>query len=50
MDEQVVVVDVDGSPASYTALRWALEHAGRTGAQVCAVRCWSSATAPDRSK
>jgi nucleotide-binding universal stress UspA family protein len=39
MSEQVVV-GVDGSPASYTALRWALAHAGRTGAWVCAVRCW----------
>ena len=41
MGEQVVV-GVDGSPASYTALRWALAQAGRTGAQVCAVRCWMS--------
>lgn len=31
MSEQVVV-GVDGSPASYTALRWALAHAGRTAA------------------
>jgi nucleotide-binding universal stress UspA family protein len=41
MSEQLVVVGVDGSPASYTALRWTLAHAGRTGAQVCAVRCWT---------
>ncbi len=41
MSEQLVVVGVDGSPASFTALRWALAHAGRTGAQVCAVRCWT---------
>jgi nucleotide-binding universal stress UspA family protein len=26
------VVGVDGSPASYTALQWALAYAGRTGA------------------
>jgi nucleotide-binding universal stress UspA family protein len=36
-----VVVGVDGSPASYTALRWALAHAARIGAQVRAVRCWT---------
>jgi nucleotide-binding universal stress UspA family protein len=41
MGEQVVVVGVDGSPASYTALRWALAHAARIGAQVRAVRCWT---------
>jgi nucleotide-binding universal stress UspA family protein len=41
MGEQVVVVGVDGSPASYTALRWALAHAARIGAQVHAVRCWT---------
>lgn len=40
MDAQVVTVGVDGSPASFTALRWALMHAARTGAQVRAVRCW----------
>jgi nucleotide-binding universal stress UspA family protein len=40
MREQPVVVGVDGSPASYTALRWALSCAARTGAQVCATRCW----------
>ncbi|MDQ2881466.1 MAG: universal stress protein [Actinomycetota bacterium] len=33
MSEQLVVVGVDGSPASYTALRWALAHSERTGAQ-----------------
>ena len=37
--EQIVVVGVDGSPTSYTALRWALGHAGRTGGQVRAIRC-----------
>jgi nucleotide-binding universal stress UspA family protein len=41
MSEQLVVVGVDGSPASYTALRWALAHAARAGARVCAVRCWT---------
>ncbi|MGH4014004.1 MAG: universal stress protein [Pseudonocardiaceae bacterium] len=41
MNEQVVVVGVDGSPASYTALRRALSYAGRTGARVCALRCWT---------
>ncbi len=40
MSEPLVVVGVDGSPASYTALRWALVHAGSTGARVCAVCCW----------
>ncbi|MDQ4011553.1 MAG: universal stress protein [Actinomycetota bacterium] len=40
MGEQVLVVGVDGSPASYTALRWTLERATRIGAQVRAVRCW----------
>jgi hypothetical protein len=34
MCEQVVVVGVDGSPASYTALQWALAHAP--------ARCWPS--------
>lgn len=41
MGERVVVVGVDGSPASYTALRWALAYAGRTGGCVRAVRCWT---------
>jgi nucleotide-binding universal stress UspA family protein len=39
MSEQIVVVGVDGSPASYTALRWALGHVERTGGQVRAIRC-----------
>ncbi|MBV9161365.1 MAG: universal stress protein [Pseudonocardiales bacterium] len=42
MSEQLVVVGVDGSPTSYTALRWALAYAGRTGARVRPVRCWSA--------
>jgi nucleotide-binding universal stress UspA family protein len=41
MSERLLVVGVEGSPASYTALRWALAHAGRTGARVRAVRCWT---------
>ncbi|MGH3976419.1 MAG: universal stress protein, partial [Pseudonocardiaceae bacterium] len=40
MSHQVVMVGVDGSPASYTALRWALARAACIGAQVHAVRCW----------
>jgi nucleotide-binding universal stress UspA family protein len=39
--EKLLVVGVDGSPSSYTALRWALESAGRTGARVRAIRCWT---------
>lgn len=41
MGEPVVVVGVDGSPASYTALRWALGYAGGGGARIRAVRCWT---------
>lgn len=41
MGEQVVMVGGDGSPASFTALRWALTHAAHVGAQVHAVRCWT---------
>lgn len=41
MNEQLVVVGVDGSPASYTALRWTLTYAGRAAARVRAVRCWT---------
>ncbi|MGH3774673.1 MAG: universal stress protein [Pseudonocardiaceae bacterium] len=40
MGELVVVVGVDGSPASYTALRWALGYAGGGGVRIRAVRCW----------
>ncbi len=46
MSEQVVVVGVDGSPASYTALRWALGHVGRTGGQVRAIRCLRPVAVP----
>ncbi len=45
MGQQIVAVGVDGSPASYTALRWALAHAARIGAQVHAVRCWTPVVA-----
>ena len=40
MDEQLMVVGVDGSPASHTGLCWALARAERSGARVRAVRCW----------
>jgi nucleotide-binding universal stress UspA family protein len=46
MSEQVVVVGVDGSPGSYTALRWALGHVGRTGGQLRAVRCFRPVSMP----
>lgn len=36
-----VVVGVDGSPGSVAALHWALEHAGRVGAEVEAVSVWT---------
>ncbi|BCJ49766.1 universal stress protein [Actinoplanes sp. NBRC 14428] len=36
-----MVVGVDGSPASKAALRWALRHAGRIGADVEAVAVWT---------
>jgi nucleotide-binding universal stress UspA family protein len=45
MGAQELVVGVDGSPASYTALRCALANAGRTGAQVRAVLCWTPVAA-----
>lgn len=35
-----VVVGVDGSPSSYAALRWAVEHAGQIGGVVDAVCAW----------
>ncbi len=35
-----IVVGVDGSAASRRALRWALTHAGRTGAKVEALLAW----------
>jgi nucleotide-binding universal stress UspA family protein len=36
-----IVVGVDGSPASITALQWAAEEAGLRGAQVVAIHAWS---------
>jgi nucleotide-binding universal stress UspA family protein len=41
----LIVLGVDGSPASYTALRWALAHAGRADARVHAARCWTPVVA-----
>jgi nucleotide-binding universal stress UspA family protein len=41
MSEQLVVVGLEGSPASYPALRWTLTYAAPTGARVRAVRCWT---------
>ena len=40
MTSTVIVVGVDGSPASRTALRWALGEATRTGALVEATTAW----------
>ncbi len=40
MGEQLLVVGIDGSPASHTGLVWALARAERTGARVRAIRCW----------
>jgi nucleotide-binding universal stress UspA family protein len=38
--QQIVVVGVDGSPESVSALRWAGRYAGATGAQVRTVHAW----------
>jgi nucleotide-binding universal stress UspA family protein len=35
-----IVVGVDGSPTSVAALRWAIEQAKRSGADVIAVHVW----------
>jgi nucleotide-binding universal stress UspA family protein len=40
MRERVVVVGVDGSPASYNALRWALSYSRYVAGRVRAIRCW----------
>jgi nucleotide-binding universal stress UspA family protein len=40
VNKQLIVVGVDGSPASHTGLCWALARAEDTGARVRAVRCW----------
>jgi nucleotide-binding universal stress UspA family protein len=37
-----VVVGVDGSEGSWTALRWALEEAGLRGAQLAVLHAWST--------
>lgn len=41
MSAQLVVVGVDGSPASFTALRWVLACRRRSGVRLRAVRCWT---------
>lgn len=42
---EVVVVGVDGSPASAVALAWAARYAKATGASIRAVRAWHYPTA-----
>jgi nucleotide-binding universal stress UspA family protein len=48
VDERVIVVGVNSSTESRTALRWALNEAMRTGARVEATTAWdrTSATTP----
>lgn len=41
MSKQRVVVGVDGSPASFTALRWVLACRRRAELRLRAVRCWA---------
>ena len=41
MADKRIVVGVDGSPSSMTALRWAIGQAKLTGAEVEAVTAWS---------
>ncbi len=43
--QQVVVVGVDGSPESVTALVWAGRYAAATGARIRAVHAWHYPTA-----
>jgi nucleotide-binding universal stress UspA family protein len=40
MSSNEVIVGIDGSQASIEALRWAVQHAGRSGATVVAVHTW----------
>jgi len=46
MTASVIVVGVDGSPGSRTALRWALGEAARTGALVEATTAWEREPPP----
>jgi nucleotide-binding universal stress UspA family protein len=46
VSDQLVVVGVDGSPASFTALRWVLACRRRPGVRLRAVRCWTPVLAP----
>jgi nucleotide-binding universal stress UspA family protein len=46
VSEQLVVVGVDGSPASFTALRWVLACHRGTDVRLRAVRCWTPVLAP----
>lgn len=39
-DAPVIVVGVDGSPASVSALKWAVQHARTSGSRVRAVTVW----------
>ncbi|WP_406690225.1 universal stress protein [Saccharopolyspora sp. ID03-671] len=39
--EHLIVVGVDGSPASLAALRWAVDQARRTEAAITAVMAWT---------
>jgi nucleotide-binding universal stress UspA family protein len=40
MSSNEVIVGIDGSPTSIDALRWALDHARRSGEKVVAVHTW----------
>lgn len=46
VSDQLVVVGVDGSPASFTALRWVLACRRRPGVRLRAIRCWTPVLAP----
>jgi len=45
--EQRIVVGIDGSPESLSALRWTLNEAVSTNSTVEAVHCWQPHTIPD---